>query len=184
MSNTNGNKPAETAWLTKQETLAQLGISERSLDRRVTQGQIQKQLQARPGRAPEPLYHRGDVERLSAHPAYPLTDQRAIAARPAEARPPAPNALDAFAPLVAALFEIQAQRSAATIPAAPAPQWMGEDGAAEYSGLSSRLIRALVRSGRLPALRDGREWKIRRADLDALLPDSATRATAPKAARR
>jgi hypothetical protein len=64
-------------------------------------------------------------------------------------------------------------------PPAPKP-WLNLQEASEYSGLSARLLRLLVRRGELPALRDepervkgrklapGETLRIKRADLDEL----------------
>ena len=39
----------------------------------------------------------------------------------------------------------------------------------EYLKVNSRTVYRLIRSGRLPAVRIGRQWRFRRADLDAWL---------------
>ncbi len=40
--------------------------------------------------------------------------------------------------------------------------------AADVLGVSARRVRALIQSGRLPAERIGRDWTVRREDLDKL----------------
>ncbi|HZC05351.1 MAG TPA: hypothetical protein VE338_06895, partial [Ktedonobacterales bacterium] len=61
--------------------------------------------------------------------------------------------------------------------AAPARRWLTLEEAATYSGLSAGCLRALIKGHatgpdgmplRVPALRDGRQWKLRREDLDKL----------------
>jgi excisionase family DNA binding protein len=106
--------------------------------------------------------------------------QQLAASRCAAPLPQPADPLAALAPLIAALLQ-----SRAAPPATPAPQWVSVDSAAEYSGLSTRLIVALIKSERLPAMKDGRGWKIRRDDLDALrAPDhrSASGATPDRVA--
>lgn len=49
------------------------------------------------------------------------------------------------------------------------PLWLTCSQAAEYSGLPEAHIRHLIRDGALPgAVRTGRGWRVRRAELDAL----------------
>lgn len=171
------NSATDSAWMTKAEALKALGVSERSLDRKVTRGEIQKSSRPRPGRTPEPLYHRGDVERLTARAAYPMPEQPGgalVAPREAQARDfPALGAS-----LAQALAIIEAARRARPL----APLWLDLDQASAHSGLSARKLRSLIRAGELPALRDGRGWKVRRADLRAIR-GSAKRATSAPAAR-
>ncbi len=40
--------------------------------------------------------------------------------------------------------------------------------AADLLGVSPRRVRALIESGKLPARRVGRDWTVKRGDLDAL----------------
>jgi len=184
MTKQNSANGAAGAWLTKSEALRALAVSERSLDRMVTAGKVEKTTRPRPGRTPEPIYKRSDIERLTTREAFLVPSPTAAESAAAPSAPQAPPqqfpAFAALAPLLAAVLQ---QLPRALLPApdsasAPAPpQWLDVDAAAEYSGLSTRLVTALIKSGRLPALRDGRTWKIRRADIDALQGDSANRAT-------
>jgi excisionase family DNA binding protein len=41
--------------------------------------------------------------------------------------------------------------------------------AAEYAGLSDRVLRTYCKTGRLPAKRVGRTWAIKKPDLDKFL---------------
>lgn len=61
--------------------------------------------------------------------------------------------------------------------------------AAEAAGMHYMTIYRYVRTGRLPATRHGREWRVARSDLDALRspspgPPGASRAATPSARRR
>jgi excisionase family DNA binding protein len=49
----------------------------------------------------------------------------------------------------------------------------GLTGAASYLDVSPKTVRRLIASKRLPASRLNRIWKIRYADLDALIDDGA-----------
>lgn len=176
----NGAAPA--AWLTKPEALRALQISERSLDRLVTAGKVQKQTRPRPGRTPEPIFHAGDIERLATRAAHTMPEV-SPGGQPLASSPAAP-------PLALAAFTAILQQLAATPGAlralppadpqsasAPAPAWLDLEQASRASGLSARLLRSLIRSRQLAALKDGRAWKIHREDLAAV---RAQPAAAPK----
>jgi excisionase family DNA binding protein len=158
----------DTAWLTKPEALRMLQVSERSLDRLVTRGKVQKQTRPRPGRTPEPVYNRADIERITAVDAFPIPDSggRELATSPI----PTPGVTAAFAQ---ALAIIEGARSTARQPAPPA-LWCDLETASWQTGLSIRLLRRMIVSGVLPALRDGRAWKICRSDLHAIRANRAT----------
>ncbi len=57
--------------------------------------------------------------------------------------------------------------------------------AAEYLQVNPETVRRAARAGRLPAARIGRQWRIRRADLDRLFTERLIdRALAEEAERR
>ena len=56
--------------------------------------------------------------------------------------------------------------------------------AAEYLERSSEAVRRAIRSGRLPAARIGRRWRIRRTDLDAMFEAVVDPELAAEAQRR
>jgi len=162
------NSNDAAAWLTKAEALRALKVSERSLDRMVTAGKVQKQTRPRPGRPPEPLFNASDIERLTAREAFAIQPAGEPGAKQLAPSPAAPSLpLPAF---LAILDQLGGARSLA--PAAQAcaiaPAWLDLESASAHSGLSARLLRRLITTGDLPALKDGRAWKVCRDDLAAL----------------
>jgi excisionase family DNA binding protein len=159
-----------SAWLSKRETAASLGMSERTLDRLVQSGRGPELRQRqRPGRRPEPVYRPEDVERLAAAGA-------AVAIAPASAIGPREVAISRQSRHGGGsggdIVGIVEQLAALARPAAPRP-WLTIAEASEYSGLSVALLRRLVRSGQLQAIRDG-AVKVRRVDIDNLADNLAT----------
>jgi excisionase family DNA binding protein len=73
------------------------------------------------------------------------------------------------AALALSLAIIEAARAARQA----APLWCDLEAASAHSGLSARTLRSMIAAGTLPALRDGRAWKIRRADLDDIRATSS-----------
>ena len=153
-------------WLTKLEALSLLGKSDRSLDRLVAARKVQRTTRPREGRSPEPLFSRADLERVTAVEAFEVervgeaNRQNALAVR----RPMEEPLLGArsLSELTALLSLVKS--APAPVPAAPT-LWCTVDEASERTGLSAKLLRRFIRAGTLPALRDGREWKICRSDL-------------------
>lgn len=50
--------------------------------------------------------------------------------------------------------------------------WLGAPGAAQYLGVTLRVVYKLVDRGEIPAYRIGRVFRMRRSDLDAFLERS------------
>lgn len=172
-----------SAWITKSEALHILGISERSLDRLVTKGTVEKRTRPRPGRTPEPVYMRSDVENAASPPAHvmPVSEHPRAGLHVAEHQAaPAQAAENIIAQLLAGLTAVltTAPRAIAAPPEPAArPQWLDLPAASTTSGLSERLLRSLIDGGMLPAIRDGRTWKMRAEDLSAIrASNSANRA--------
>jgi len=167
---------APTPWLTQREALdvleeappeLRIGKSERSLTRYARDGEVKTMQRSRPGRPPETLYCREDLERLTAHRAYLMEATNA----PSALVPVAPAGIAAS--VTQALAIIEAVRSTNAVQAQPSPPvqaWLDLEAASAHSGLSARLLRKLVREGLLAALRDGKAWKVHREDLDNLRP--------------
>jgi excisionase family DNA binding protein len=170
MKHTNG---AAVQWIRKPEALAILGVSERSLDRMVNAGKIEKQLFPRPRRTPEPMYRTSDIDKLTARQGILLEDSPGgigggspvrTAAAPAQQQFPALLTPGALAPLFAAI------EFARSVPPRQQPQWLDLEAAAAATGLSKKFLRSLIRAGTLPAFKDGRNWKCSREDLSRIRP--------------
>jgi len=81
-----------------------------------------------------------------------------------------------IAQIAAALAPELAVLLAARLPAAqPAdkPEWLSVGEAADYFGVKGHVIREAVASAELRAYRPGKQWRIRRADLEAWAADRA-----------
>lgn len=170
------NKLDLSKWLTKAETAAILGISERTLDRLGEQGKgPERRLRPRPGKKPEPVYRPEDVQAMAAAQNKPMIIapdsplRTAPAAGSIAPRPPAqpPLGVAEFFALVDGI----AQKVTAVLPRAE-KLWLTLEEAAQVSGLSEAFLRRLVRTGNLPAVRD-RAWKVRRSDLANIAPHAA-----------
>lgn len=153
-----------STWLTTSEACARLGISERTLDRKVAAHQIERRNRPAEGRRPIPVHNPEDIERLmTREPAVEI--MRAIAPSVGGEINVAANltarlapAVDQIVPLVVELLE--------SIPRPPRP-WMTIGEASAYSGLPKAGLRRLVRTGALPSVR-GQSTLVRKVDVDEL----------------
>jgi len=183
------NRAAEP-WVTLQEALSILGKSDASLRRLVARGKVHRTTRPRDGRSPEPMYSRDDLERLNVVDAFPVPEAgangkpSADAGQQLAARPATPPSFTAFAEFALAL-------AAARTPAEPPPPqpaaWLTLEQASAHCGLSAQLLRRLILREHLPAIKDGKDWKVRRYELDAMetpAKDHASRATADSVARK
>jgi excisionase family DNA binding protein len=182
MGQNNNSESADAAWLTKPEALAALNKSERSLDRMVSAGKVERRTRPQgQGKPPQAIFSRADIERASAVEAFPMPENgnQMATVHTNGAR----NDL-AIGQLLAAVVT-QMQTQFAPTPRQPAgrPLWLTLKDAAAYSGLSAKLLRELIASDRLPAVRDSRQWKIRREDLEGLRAPGVTRANGNGVAR-
>lgn len=151
-------------WLTEPEAAKRLGISWRTLLRRVAKGEgPERQMRPRKGAKPEPVYNPRDVERMSA--------QRAVVVRPEMLpRPERPMGQEiAVAPIFMAVLDrlAGALEKFAPPPAKPEVKaWMTPGEASAYLGLSEGLIRRLIRDGKLPRFREARGYVVAKVHLD------------------
>lgn len=156
-------KPDET-WPSKAAAAQRLGISERTLDRLITDGKIAQGQRRIPGRRPLPVVNPGDIERLEAETVKPVvmndasgSGSKALATRA--------NALPMLAGLAQMLGQQQPNRLFLTL-----------DEASAFSGLSRSFLRRLIRDGKLAAVRDV-SLKVSRANLERLADNLANLAT-------
>jgi hypothetical protein len=173
----------ETKWLDKKHAAEVLGMSTRSVLAMAADGRIQsKRERDEHTKQMSVKLHAGDVERLRYERAHPeVVGGRAPQSSMQTLQGEQPRTLQTVrkAPpsddLTAALLRVIAP------PAPPVNRWMELDQAAEYSGLSRRLLVHLIHQGRLPAFQDvsikidgekrartGSSWRVCRRDLDAL----------------
>lgn len=175
--------------LTKAEAAERLGLSERAVARHAAAGRL-----GTPTYTPKAdggkrvLYHAADVERLREDLAQPR-EQRTGGAL--ERRAPASGALadpSAFADLLgkalsAALADALPGIQGAHMIPPVAPLTLDLRQASAASGLSRARLREAIGAGELRAVRIGRGWRVRPADLEAYV-DSIWEQEAPHTSRR
>lgn len=155
-------------WLPQSEAARRLGISERTLERRLEAKAAdapEMQWRPRPGRKPEKVYNPRDIERLTARMAKTIPAGSPLLPAPGAPAHSAMIPADAMARFLDGFTAILVNR---LTPPEPPKQWLSMAEAAKYVGLSEALLRRLVRAGRLPYVRDGNSWKVSKAHLDNL----------------
>lgn len=150
-------------WHDKHQASTLTGMSVKTIERLAAKGEIQQAERPRPGLRPATVYNPDDIGRIKAErePGAFLMPQTAPPVSQPGAMVPAAAPvnwgtwLERFAP-------------------APPPQpptirrFLTIAEAAEASGLSMNFLRHAIKTASLPAVRDGRTWKVRRDDLDKL----------------
>jgi hypothetical protein len=151
-------------WQTKAEAAKRLGISERTLDRWITERKIERRYRAIHGRRPIPVLNPDDVDTLAAQLAHAVPETAAIAIRQEERL--SPTAQLAQLGRLAALAGVAGDRHQRFAP------WLTIDQAVEYSGLTEGQIRKLVKQRAIRAI--ARPLRISRDNLDnfAAMSDS------------
>jgi hypothetical protein len=139
-------------WPTIPAAAARLGVSERTLERRIAAGEIETRGRRRPGKRPETVCQPGDIARLMP-PAHVASNKTAL--QPAQ-RPE----MDGWR-MMTAVAALSSRRTGKS--------WLTLKEARDTSGLSVRLLRRLISAGEVQAIRDG-AWKIDRASLEAWQP--------------
>lgn len=151
-----------TEWLTKREAATLLGLSEKSVDRMAERGEIQKATRKQNGKPPAVVFHPADIGRVKTErhqtPApFIMPNGTAELQTLASSQQPA-----AAAELVRALTAI-ADRLAGPAEVKE-PLWLTLAEASEASGLPPSYLRKhFLDTGR--AVKTGRGWRIRRAEL-------------------
>ncbi len=146
-----------SSWPTKGEVVAQIGISERSLERLIQKKQVRRGYRRVPGRRSLAVLHPDDIEKLKQETLLPLPDS------PTGSK--------------ATLLPVARQATVANLLAALAVNgtqvplhrklYLSVKEAAKYSGLPQAYLRRLIGDGTLTALKAG-GYRIRRSDLEKL----------------
>ena len=140
------NQPDLTSWLSKEEAADALRTSLKTIERMAARGSLQVAHRPLAGRKPQPVFNPEQIAGLMRQrELLPLALGDGVGPL---AMLPAPSAFAAAPPSL--------------------PRYLTLDQAAQYCGLSAPLLRRLIRQQTLPALRDARQWKVRREDLDKL----------------
>ena len=143
-------------WLTKTQAAAFLQVSEKTIERLATKGDVRRATRKRVGVRPLPVYDPRDLEKVKDS----QTVQVEVIA-PAEAGQPT-----ALVPRVDLPSFLQTLFPATDIPLRD-KLFLNVKEAARYSGLPQSTIRRLIHAGKLPAVKAG-GWRIKRSDLEQL----------------
>jgi excisionase family DNA binding protein len=165
-------------WLTKQEAAERIGGSTKMVERLAAEGKIQQASTQREGRgAFRTVYHPDDVARIARERqpgavsfvlpvgVTPPSNGNGHAASTALriADPAADDQVASFfCSLVAAIRTVSETSETRVALFVSIPE------AAQVSGLSRAYLKRGVANGSIPAVKDGRTWRIRRKDLEAL----------------
>lgn len=160
-------KEQYAGWPSPTEVADRLGVSLKTIERAVERGEIQKAYRKMPGRRAAVVLNPDDVDRYSAASVQPEAFMM-----PADTGEPAPNghgkALAVRPPVTMAALPAMFEYLQSIARPAPVTLYLDVKAAAEYSGLPISTIRMLIDSDRLPAMKTGRGFRVRRKDLEAL----------------
>ena len=143
-------------WLTKTAAAAFLRVSEKTIERLATKGDVRRTTRKRHGVRPLPVYNPDDLQKVKDS----QTAQVEVVPQ-AEA-----GQTQALAPRVDLPSFLQALFPAADMPLRD-KLFLTIKEAARYSGLPQSTIRRLIRAGKIPAVKAG-GWRIKRSDLEQL----------------
>lgn len=153
-------------WPTKAQLSKETGISERTLDRMVSKGELQQGYRQMPGRRPIALINPADAQKL-----------RDSAMKPSaflmqDENPPTLTHSDKSLALVKRSSTTDAlttaiQQAVQSAQMQATRLFLTLDEASEYSGLPKAYLSRALASGELPGLK-ANGWRIRRRDLDKL----------------
>jgi hypothetical protein len=180
-------KILSSEWLTTEETMTLLGIARRTVQEWAQSGFLHWKFQSVPGRKPERVYQRSEVENFRQH-GPPKREQAARPKKEIALRQPKSRANDDWdvpimAEIAIAMTTIAKHLAAPALPPAPVSGpavrlsekvWLSLDEAAEYSGLAKNDLLRLCQeadpnSFGAPSLvaRKSGGWKIQRKSLEA-----------------
>lgn len=155
-------------WLTESEAAAALGTSVKTISRYVAKGLIEVQKRPRPGKKPQNVCNRRDVEHLK--PATHVMPEAAALVRTTQDEAGAPS-LAPLIPAVAAFMQTIStaigtiQTDFRSARALREKLWLTLEEGVAYSGLAKSDLRGLCRNGTLTARKSG-GWKILRKSLE------------------
>ena len=144
-------------WFTKSQAAAFLQVSEKTIERLATKGEIRRASRKRPGVRPLPVYDPDDLQQIkdSQIPRVEIVSQAEAPQRPALV----PRA-DLLPSLLQTLF-----------PSDHLPLrdklFLTLKEAARFAGLPQATIRRLIHSAAIPAVKAG-GWRIKRSDMEQL----------------
>ena len=167
-------------WYTKSQAAAFLKISEKTIERLASKGEIRRATRKRPGVRPLPVYDPDDLQQIrdSQIPRVEIVSQ----AEPQQRSALVPRAVDLLPSLLQNLLP-------SDLPLRD-KLFLTVKEAARFAGLPQATIRRLIRAAKIPAVKAG-GWRIKRSDLEQLdsrhfadLSDSPVLIAENKAVRR
>lgn len=153
-------------WPTKHEVMDKLGLSEKTIERRITEGALKKDFRIIPGRKPLPILHPVTVKELLDKKLDPLPQ----IVKPS---PPAKLKRDetAFSPttlpdmLKTVIADVVKELAQSSLWALKNKHYLTVKEAVTLTGLSEDFIKERCRKGIIPSLKRGK-YLIRRGDLE------------------
>ena len=148
-------------WFTKTQTAGFLQVSEKTIERLATKGNVRRATRKRPGVRPSPVYCPEDLERV----------KNAQTAQVVVMPPPGDDAGELAVPASRAgelSAFLQSLITGATMPLRD-KLFLNLQEAARFAGLPKATIRRLIHAAKIPAVKAG-GWRIKRSDLENLDP--------------
>ena len=145
-------------WFTKSQAASVLRVSEKTIERLATKGEIRRATRKRPGVRPSPVYCPEDLDRVK----NAQTAQAVV--MPPQAEAGGVPALGSRAGELSAF--LQSLITGADVPLRD-KLFLSVKEATRFSGLPETAIRRLLRSRKLPGVKTG-GWRIKRSDLEQL----------------
>ena len=143
-------------WLTKTQAAAFLQVSEKTIERLASKGDVRRATRKRPGVRPLPVYDPDDLQKVKdSQTAQPVVVPQAELSQPTALarRADLPSFLQALFPAVDVPLRDKL--------------FLNVKEAVRYSGLPQSTIRHLIHANKLPAVKAG-GWRIKRSDLEQL----------------
>ena len=144
-------------WFTKSQAAATLQVSEKTIERLATKGDIRRATRKRPGVRPLPVYDPDDLQKIkdSQIPRVEIISQ----AEAPQQRPALVPRADLLPSLLQTLFP-------SDLPLRD-KLFLTIKEAARFAGLPQATIRRLIHAAAIPAVKAG-GWRIKRSDLEQL----------------
>jgi hypothetical protein len=155
-------------WPSKFDLVKDLGLSERTLERKIAAGELRREFRNVPGRKPISIIHPEDAAKLKAETLEAIPAEKSEVAR----KPPQGDMSSLVAALtdafVAALSKAPQFQLSAPPKAPPTKLWLSLKEALEYSGLPEDYLKEKCEDRTIDAFRrsvKGR-WYVRRESLE------------------
>ena len=145
-------------WFTKSQAAAVLQVSEKTIERLATKGEIRRATRKRPGVRPSPVYCPEDLDRVK------NAQTAQVVVMPPQAKA---GGVPVLAPRAVELpLFLQSLVTGADVPLRD-KLFLSVKEATRFSGLPESTIRRLLRSEKLHGVKTG-GWRIKRSDLEQL----------------